>query len=276
MATGNQSPGFGRPTPQIHDGMRTPRQHMRESKIAAKFYAKARGLYDERKAREAKLNPVEEDPYKVIFNSRFGSLRVQLSSPKIKTYEDGTKEVMKGLHAQFRQGTFRIPREIVCKRDAEDCKSPQHPACDAWEMLARLKRHKNFGIGKDFWLTVDAVDDGKVLKIAEVMQFLEKDEDGKSVVLDMMAESEFEAEALASSARPERPGPAPKPRSTASGYTPVSELPEAPVEIERELSPSPEEPADEAPEEEDDPLEEEPRESKRKGAKKRRPRRPGY
>jgi hypothetical protein len=268
-----QSHSPGRPTPQVHDGMRTPRQHMRESKVQAKFYAKARGLYDERKAREAKLNPIEEDPYKVIFNSRFGSLRVQLSSPKIKTYEDGTKEVMKGLHAQFRQGTFKIPREIVCKRDAEDCKSPLHPACDAHEMLARLKRHKNYGIGKDFWLMVDAVDDGKVLKIAEVMQFLEKDEDGKSVVLDMMAESEFEAEALASSARPERP--APKPRATATGYVPVSELPEAPVEISDELSGRQMAASEGDGPDEEEPPAEEPVEDKRKG-KKRRPRRPGY
>jgi hypothetical protein len=168
-----------RPTPEVLDGMRTPRAARQADGIKTGLYGRFRAAMADKleAAKAARKAKVRE----TIFNSRYARLRVQLTAPRdVIDNETGRKTVGRPLFAQFTDSTFKVPRHLSDK--------------DADETVRLLRLHPKFGLGGDFWEAADALDEGKLRKMAQVAQTIESDPDIKEGVLDYITAMEFESD----------------------------------------------------------------------------------
>lgn len=169
-----------RPAPIVVDGMRTPRAELAAQGIKTGLYARFKAalageLADKKAARDS-------NPRNITFSSRYSRLRLQLTAPRdVIDNETGRKTVARPLFAQFTDSEFKVPRHISDK--------------DAAEMIRLMRAHPKFGLGQDFWEKSDAIDEGKLRKMATVAQTLESDPDIKNGVLDWITAMEFEKDA---------------------------------------------------------------------------------
>lgn len=169
-----------RPAPVVVDGMRTPRAELAAAGIKTGLYARFKAalageLADKKLARDS-------NPRNIVFSSRYSRLRLQLTAPRdVIDNETGRKTVARPLFAQFTDSEFKVPRHISDK--------------DAVEMIRLMRAHPKFGLGQDFWEKSDAIDEGKLRKMATVAQTLESDPDIKNGVLDWITAMEFEKDA---------------------------------------------------------------------------------
>lgn len=178
---------MGRPTPIVQDGMRAPRAALAAEGIKTGLYARFRARLADKVA-EAKERR-KSDVWGTVFTSRYSRHRIQLTAPRDIILQDGTKIQGRPLVAQFVDSTYKLPKKLECQNPG--CDKPNHPDEDAIEVVKRLRAHPNYGLGRDFWETADALDEGKLRKMATVAAALESDPDVKNAVLDFITEEEF-------------------------------------------------------------------------------------
>jgi len=205
-----------RPSPEVLDGMRTPRAALQEQGVKVGLYARFKAAAADRHAKaKAERSANVKD---IVFSSRYTNHRIQLTAPRDVILQDGTKVQGRPLVAQFKDSTYKVPRHIDDK--------------DAEVIVAKLRAHPAYGIGKDFWEREDALDEGKIRQMAQVTQMLEADPVVKEGVLDFITAQEFERVADEDQAKP-----AGRPRLTATEEEEADEedtaprKPEAPVDL---------------------------------------------
>lgn len=178
---------MGRPAPIVQDGMRAPRAALAAEGIKTGLYARFRARLADKVA--AAREKRRGDVWGTVFTSRYSRHRIQLTAPRDIILADGTKIQGRPLVAQFVDSTYKLPKKLECQNPG--CEKPNHPDEDAIEVVKRLRAHPNYGLGRDFWETADALDEGKLRKMATVAAALESDPDVKNAVLDFITEEEF-------------------------------------------------------------------------------------
>lgn len=165
-----------RPTPEVLDGMRPTRNALAAEQTKVHYYARFRAMMADKidKARKDRSSNIRD----IVFVSRYGNHRIQLTAPRDVILQDGTKVKGKPLVAQFKNMTYKVPRNIEDE--------------DAAIIVKKLRAHPAFGIGRDFWEAADAIDESKLHKMASVAQALEADPDVKNAVLDFITATEFD------------------------------------------------------------------------------------